>query len=230
MTKYVPVFWDIETTGLNPMAEYWWNGGRNEVICVCVATVEDWEDEGEEVNIHSFTGDSEYPLIQEVREGMYTILSDIEGWNWDDIYEPSEEDVDPEAFLVGFNSRSFDHTFWSARCGRLRQSNWPFGHQRKRLDAMRVCRNRCGYEYQDSQDDIAEDIGIEMADDTVDGSDVPELYENGQMDLIENHARADVKDLVGIFMEFREEMLAEFYDHYDIEKDPGGGGDVTIDL
>lgn len=231
MTEYKPIFWDIETTGLNPMAQPFWDGGVNEVVVVVVATVENWEEDIEDVetDITVFSGDSEYKLIKEVREGMHSILSGYEGWD-DNHVEPLEGSVNPEAFFVGYNNRSFDHPFYCARAGRLRQSPWPFGHQRKRLDAYRVTTKRLGYPYTTSQDDLAESIGIELGEDTIDGKDVPRMVEEGKIDLVENHCRTDIEDLVQIFLHKRHEMMMEFFEHYDIDQDPSYGGDVTIDL
>lgn len=218
MTEYVPVFWDIETTGLNPMAEYWWSGGRNKVITVGVGTFDDWRSNEPEKNVTVFSGDSEYELIEDVRSGMHSILSEVEGWE-EAVATPGQGDVDPEAFMVGYNSRSFDHTFWAARCGRLRQNPWPFGHQRKRLDLFRVATKRCAYEKSTKQDELAEAIGIEMAEDTIEGEDVPDLFEDGDMATIEQHCRADIEDMMDIFLHYREESMTEFYDHYNVDKE-----------
>lgn len=212
--KYEPVFWDIETTGLNPMAQPWWNSGKNQVTCVGMATIHGWRDgqdpEDVEIDVVTVSGNSEYNVIERVPEAYKDLTKNI----------PSKDEM-VQYFPTGFRSRSFDHPFYCARAGRLRLRPWPFGHQTLRLDTYRVIWKRLGGPKDVSQDQWVEEIGMGPKEDQYDGSDMPQLFEDGRMDAIEHHCRTDLIDLANIFLHDREEMMAELYDHYDeIDGDP----------
>lgn len=232
MTQYEPVFFDIEAKGLNPNAGY---GKKGQVICVGIGWLENWRGDIEDAELNStvIEDGNEYRLFSKVRSKMKEILWEVEDWDKEYV-EPPESRVDPEAFIVGFNSRGYDHGYYTSRCeGFKRQSSWPFGHHRKRLDVSRVVKKHLHGGYI-SQDDWAENIGLELHEDDITGKDVPELYENGQVDKIVQHCQADIMDLMKIFLNDRNEMMLEFYEHYrskySMGESPTFGETVTIDL
>lgn len=213
MTDYEPVFFDIETTGLNPLAQEW-HGEVNhdaQVLCVAIGTLTDWRGskEGYGTNVEVLSGDSEYNLLERLRNRAENIITQIESGS-DGISMDTDEDK--AAFLVGYNSRTFDHPYLGARYARYRQDAWPFGYGVKRLDMMRA------FDDWGSQDEKAEENGIEVTDE-IDGADIPGLYENREWDKIEHHAREDLRVLMELFMEVRDDAMDQLYSHYDIEQD-----------
>lgn len=211
------------------MAQHWWDSGINEVITVGVGTLKNWRGDVDdaEMEVNVLTGDDEYSLVGWTKDYMTSLLSEIEDWQERAIVD---DDVNGsrEAFHVGFNSRVFDHPFYCARAGRLRKDPFPFGHHRKRLDLYRVCTKRLGYGYANSQDDILSDLGIEHAEDGITGKDVPGLYYDGEMEAIIRHCRADIKDMMEMFLMIREEAMGEFYDHYDVDKDANFNAGIDL--
>lgn len=213
MTKYEPVFFDIETTGLNPLAQEW-HGEVNhdaQVLCIAIGTLVDWRegDSGHKKNIEVLSGDSEYSLLEQLRNRADNIITRIES-GVDGV--AVNDDEHRSVFLVGYNSRQFDHPYLGARYARYRQDSWPFGYGVKRLDMMRA------FDDWGSQDDKAKENGIEVTDE-IDGSDIPDLYKRGEWDKIEHHAREDLDVLMDLFVEVKDDAMAQFYQHYDIDQD-----------
>ena len=207
---YEPVFFDIETTGLHPLAQPWWNSVEHGamVICVGIGTVRNWRGSPDDAHkfTHVFSEEQEYVLLKDLKDRMMEFLDECHG------------DIDDkEFFLVGWNSRQFDHPYIGARYSRLRLNGHPFSHGWKRLDLMRVAKNKTG-RYR-KQDEYVEEVTGKRHDDDITGSDVPDLYENNRVDKIMHHCRADIRDLIDVFMADREPAMQEFYDHYDIDRD-----------
>lgn len=209
MTRYQPVFFDIETTGLNPMAQHWWDSVQHgaRVICVGIGTLTDWRGnlEDSEPHVTVFSDEQEYVLLENLQEWTYDFL---------DEYHP---DIDNEFFFVGWNSRTFDHPYIGARYSRLRLNGYPFTHGWKRLDLFRVIRKKTGKYWK--QDDYIEELSGERAEDDVTGAEIPELFEKNRLDKIRKHCNADVYDLIDIFRYDRTSAMRELYDHYDIDKE-----------
>ena len=209
---YEPIFWDIETTGLNPMQQEWWSNAEQDaqVICVGIGMLTEWRDDPNQANKHIdiVAGNSEYNVIQRTKETLESVIRDVEGP--DKLGEVSFSD-DTEPFFVGWNSRQFDHPYYCARAGRLRLDPWPFGHDFRRLDMQRAVYNHTGRHW--SQDDYADHLEVGREED-IEGSEVPQLFLNGRLDIIKRHCRLDVEDMMDIFLEEREVFMGEFDDHY----------------
>jgi len=212
MTRYEPIFFDIETTGLNPMAQEWWDNQTSgaRVTAVGLGRVEGWRDSDDpddcEFTTKVLTDESEYRLLQVAAERL-------ENMSW------YYTDRDVEAFLVGHNSRQFDHPYIGARYSRLRLDGSLFTYVLKRLDTMRAL----GKHWDEvsrypSEDDVLEILGIE-SDDPYDGSDMPDAYAERNWDAIKTHVEADVEEMMEMFVRLSEPCMEEFYDHYDVPKD-----------
>lgn len=234
-TKYEPVFFDIETTGLNPMAQDWWYNTdyAAQVVCVGVGTLKNWRGNPEdaEMDVRVLGGRSEYPLLKRLKNYMSAEISAIEGWEDGEFRDiaPKMGDWDTEAFLVGWNSRGFDFPYLGARFARLRLDGWPFIHERKRLDMMKTdgiflpedarSDGKPGVKSYPSQDEYAEYLGIELGEDSIDGSDVPKKFHDGRLDLVKRHCYTDIEDMMEIFLKKRDVCMQGLYDHYDIMQD-----------
>lgn len=222
MTQYEPLVFDIETTGLNPMAEHWWQGSMAaQVTCIGLASIRGWRDSDDveecEVDIKVLSSKSEYGLLMDAREVAVEMIDEIE----------DAPDSDIEAFLVGFNSRQFDHTYMGARFSRLSgvrdgpyadAGGYPFTHGVKRLDMMRVAGKHRELAQHPNQDDYADFLGVAVEDEH-DGSDMPGYFEDGELDKIREHCERDVRELAHCFIVDREEAMEQLYDHYDLDKD-----------
>lgn len=204
-TNYFPVFFDIETTGLNPLAQGWHNytDYDAQVTAVGLGWFEDYPDSTEEREIEVVYDGSEYRLLFNLRGKMERI-------------EKENGDEDTEFILVGFNSRQYDHPYLTARYGRLRQDPYPFAYSWKRVDMMKALRSRDGKYW--NQDDYADHIGVHTEDE-YDGSDMPEAFAKNQWRKILDHVRADMEDLMDIFRHEPDVYMNHFYDHYGIESD-----------
>jgi len=172
MTQYEPVFFDIETTGLNPMAQHFWSEVKYpaQVTAVGVGAIDNWRDdqgiEEVEYDTQVYIDDSEYQLLQQVEEIMEAKLDHIRG-------------KDKVPYLVGFNSRNFDHPYLGARFARLRLDGGAFNHNEKRLDMMRALGKHWDeVDRYPSEDDCLEAMGIE-SDDPFDGGDMPDAFNEG---------------------------------------------------
>jgi len=213
-SKYKPVFFDIETTGFNPMTPDWYSNSIGaEVTAVAIGTMPDWCDDGDSKNVtvYSNNGEEEYSLIKNVNNRFSSIarLYESEGW---------------EPFLVGHNIYQFDVMYWAARCARKRLDPWPVSDGWRRLDTMRALQLPEDYEdgntYHPGQQDYADYLGLEYVDD-LSGSDMPDAFVDGRYDEIATHVRDDVSTLMDIFMIEREDMVEEFWGHYeDHDSDP----------
>jgi len=212
MTQYEPIFFDIETTGFNPMSQEWHGntdyGAR--VTAIGVATCPNWRDvdspEDVEIDKKVLWDTSEYGLLKT----LSTVVGDIA----DNI-----RDGGGEPFMVSFNGRQFDHPYLGARYSRLRLDGSLFTHQLKRLDMMRALGKHWSLvDRYPSEDDCLAVAGIE-SEDPYGGSDMPEAYTKGQWDKIQVHVRHDTEEMVKLWALTKSECMKEFYDHYDIDAD-----------
>lgn len=212
--SYIPVFFDIETTGLNPLAQEWhrYQDYDAQVTAVGLGWFDDWPESASGRDIAVEYGPNEYKLLSDLRKRMESISSQV-------------GDDGDELFLVGFNSRQYDHPYLVARYARLRQDPWPFCHGWRRLDMMRALRNRDGKYW--NQDDYAEHIGVH-SEDEYDGSDMPEAFKRDEWPKILSHVRADMEDLMDIFAYEPGVFMDEFYGHYDIDVDHIQTDDVEL--
>jgi hypothetical protein len=229
MSKYKPVFFDIETTGFNPMTPRWYSDSiAAEVTAVAVGEMRDWTDGGDETrcNVFANRGDQEYETIQEVREHLEFIEAKYASNGW-------------TPFLVGHNVIQFDVMYWAARCSRLRQNPYPVSHGWRRLDTMRALSlppsAESGSTNYPGQQDYADYLGFDYVD-RLDGSDMPQAFVDGDYEEIITHVRDDVETLMDIFYHEREDMVNEFWSHYDSGHDdeltepaPEFTDNVTID-
>lgn len=212
MTQFVPVFFDCETTGLNPMAQHFWSNTDQaaQVTAVGIGTVDQWRDDQHytdaQYDVEVYVNSAEYPLLQQVQSVMSAKLDYI-------------EDKGDVPYLVTFNGRQFDHPYIGARFARLRLNGDAFNHRAQRLDMMRALgKHWDGVGRYPSEDDCLEELGIE-SDDPYDGSDMPEAFKQGNQEAIITHVREDVKEMMQLFVELKEECVQEYYDHYDIDAD-----------
>lgn len=225
---YWPVFWDIETTGLNPLARSFWKGEmKAQVTAVGLGTITNW-DKGPDRK----SGDLEIKVIYDSDE--YRLLNALED-------RVRALNFDGEPFLVGYNSRNFDHPYIGARYARLRQNGEPFTSEWKRLDMMRVASkdNRISKRYP-KEGEYADALGIDVPDPYT-GKDMPDAFKNEDWDAIKTHVKADVKESMLMFLERKGLMMETFYDHYDIDAqgppvkeigvgDGDGGGEAKSNL
>lgn len=210
--KYEPVFFDIETTGLNPMAQEWWDNETHgaRVTAIGIGTVDGWRDttdpEDCDIDVKVLTDESEYRLLNVARERLKEVEAEI-------------FDNGGEAFLVGHNSRQFDHPYLGARYARLRLDGRAWNDILKRLDTMRALgKNWNEVGRFPKEDDVLDVLGIE-SDDPYTGADMPNAYAERNWDAIKTHVRHDVNDMAKLFVVLSEPCMEEFYDHYDIDKD-----------
>ena len=203
--SHIPVFFDIETTGLNPLAQAWHNKQKYDaqVTAIGVGYFDDYDGDERQRVIKVEYGPNEYKLLSDLRDRMHKIEAEI-----------SASGVEP--IVVGFNSRQYDHPYLVARYSRLRQNPYPFCHEWKRLDMMRALRKRDGKYW--NQDDYARHIGVHTEDE-FDGSDMPEAFDKRQWRKILDHVRADMEDMMDIFTHDLSDFMNHFYDHYGIDKD-----------
>jgi len=208
MTEYEPVFFDIETTGFNPMAQSWHNESQYDaqVTAVAMGSCDGWLDAEShsecQYDIAVVSGPSEYMVLQKASDRVTDLAQGI-------------EERGKEPFMVSFNGRQFDHPYLGARYARLRQNGYYFTHGAKRLDMMRALGKRFdGVGRHPSQDDCMEAVGVE-SEDPLDGADMPKAFGNGNFVKIESHAKADVEAMMRLFVETKQECLDEFSGHYD---------------
>ena len=213
-SRYVPVFFDIETTGLNPLAQGWhrYQDYDAQVFAVGLGYFDDWPDGCEEPVTETVWESDEYRMLQQLRKKMHNLADDLEG-------------NDREIFLVGWNSRAYDHPYLVARYSRLRQDPFPFCHKRKRLDMMRIVRNNTGKFWK--EDDYAEFLGVED-DDPYTGADMPDAFNNNEWDKIFTHVESDTEVMLEVFKREKEMFMQGFYDHYGIDREPVFIDDVEL--
>lgn len=207
---YLPVFVDVETTGLNPMAQGWWNNdnpaARVTAIAIGVSNIDYPGVRNDEMitSVEVEMDGSEYKLLESAAETMSSIVDDYESRGC-------------TPFLVTFNGRQFDHPYLGARYSRYRLDGDSFIHSLKRLDMMRAL----GKHFEPvgrypSEDDCVEVLGLEDRD-PYDGSDMPDAWERGDTGTIRHHVVSDVQQMGKIFALTEDMCWKEFYDHYDIE-------------
>lgn len=213
---YVPIFFDIETTGLNPMAQKWWsNSNAAQVTAVGLGIITNWGDgvdrKTADVDVSVIKTGDEYNLLKTLGERLRGI------------------DYDREPFLVGYNSRNFDHPYIGARFARKRLDGEPFISEWKRLDMMRVANSdpRISKSYP-KEGEYADALGVHV-EDPYDGSDMPEAFERGDWDAIHTHVEADVMESVLMFLERKDLMMERFYGHYNITNDGGVVEEIDLD-
>jgi len=218
--EFEPIFWDIETTGFNPMHERWEASYFSHVdypslvTAIGYGTMDGWEDANSLIECDGYSVDvvcfgSEYQTLDNGTTELATLAGD------------NKREDSRRSFMVGFNSREFDHPYIGARYARKRLDNRLLNHSLKRLDMKRIA---SGDDVIDdrypSQDDWAEALGIDVEDDT-DGSQMPQMWEDDRYSDIEYHCEKDVEVLMEIFLCRKKEAYAELYDHYDdISGDP----------
>lgn len=203
---YVPIFWDIETTGLNPMAQDWWDSAdAAQVTAVGLGVITNWDEaptrESADIKVSVIYNEDEYSLLNNLGQRLRGM------------------EYEKEPFLVGYNSRQYDHPYAGARFARLRLDGEPFISDWKRLDMMRAAAkdDRIGKRYP-KEGEYAAALGVDVPDE-YDGSDMPDAFKRGDWDAIKSHVEADVKESVLMFLEAQDLMMDTFYDHYDIQAD-----------
>lgn len=201
---YWPIFWDIETTGLNPLAqEFWSETQAAQVTAVGLGTIRNW-DEGPEPS------QADYQVECVFDEDEYRLLDNLAD-------RATALDYRGEPFLVGYNSRQFDHPYIGARYSRFRLDGGPFVHGWKRLDMMRVAgSDPATPKRYPKEGEYASALGVEV-EDPYDGSDMPGAFKNGEWDKIITHVEADVEESMRMFVKRKGRMMEHFFDHYDIE-------------
>jgi uncharacterized protein YprB with RNaseH-like and TPR domain len=207
--KYEPIFWDIETTGLNPMAQHWWDGTIGaQVISVGVGRIHNWREVSElgedDYDLKVMYDSDEYRLLQRLTEVIEENINDIR-----------TENTNSEPVFVGWNTRNFDHPYIGARYARLRLESCQLNHEAKRLDMMRALGNdevmSTGYP---GQDDYAEELGIPVNDELT-GEDMPKAFERDDWDKIAQHVEDDVEEMMKVFNKKKEDCWEQLYYHYD---------------
>jgi len=199
-----PVFWDIETTGLNPLArDFWSNGMEAQVTAVGFGTIRNWDQgpdaEQADLQIEAVWDTSEYRLLQSLEDAVKSI------------------DYGGEPFFVGYNSRNFDHPYLGTRFARLRQNGEPFNSEWKRLDMMRVAgKDPAISKRYPKEGEYATSLGVDVPDDYT-GADMPDAFANEEWDKIVEHVNADVKESMLMFCKRKGLMMDTFFDHYDID-------------
>lgn len=214
--SYFPIFWDIETTGLNPMIEPWSNMGRtSQVTAIGFGCIDNWHEapdrQSADITVKCLYDSDEYRLLSNFQDR----LTDLVG--------------EGEPIIIGYNSRVYDHPYYNARCGRLRLDPEPLASQWKRLDMMRVAGSDPAVpKTYPKEGEYADALGIEV-EDPYDGSDMPEAFANKNWDKIKTHVLADVKESILMFLERKDRMMDHFYDHYDINASGAPVPEVEVD-
>lgn len=216
MTSHFPIFWDIETTGLNPLARSFWNNSMEaQVHSVGYGYIENWDEDPslEEANIK---------VMMEKDASEYKLLSRLS-----DKFEAIPYEGEP--FLVGYNSRNYDHPYIGARFARLRLDGEPFVSEWKRLDMMRVAgKDPIIDRRYPKEDEYTAALGIEN-DDPYDGSDMPDAFQNREWGKIRTHVISDVRTSIQAFIKRRDMMMREFYDHYGIDADGSAPPEIQLE-
>jgi len=129
--SHEPIFFDIETTGFDPMPQAGWDDSSYDprVTAIGLATADNWRSaegpEDVETDTKVLYDSSEYRLLEVAAERLDEIGSEVM--------------ADGDApFLVGYNSRKFDHPYLGARYARLRIDGSRFNRLAQRLDMMRA--------------------------------------------------------------------------------------------
>lgn len=211
MTEFEPLFFDIEATGVNPIAKSW-AGSRldAQVLCVGFGRIMGWR-EGEEYSydVDTIYGASEYELLRKVKQRFSIMAKAIR-----------QEGKTPVPVM--FNGKQYDYPYLGARYLRYNQRPPTILMDHKRLDLMYAIKEFKGDFKNPSQGDIAKEHGV-LVEDEFDGSDIPRLFEEDRWEDIESHARCDVEELIKIFKVYRDVAFQHFYDHYDIAGEPTFG-------
>jgi uncharacterized protein YprB with RNaseH-like and TPR domain len=213
MVTHVPVFFDIETTGFNPLTQEWYSNADYgaQVTAIGIGRMDDEFYRGGGYvecsnQVLVLYDSSEYRLLQIAHKRLEEIIGDYQQQG----YEP---------FLTTFNGRRFDHPYLGARYSRLRLDGSWFTHRAKRLDMMRAFgKHYDGVGRYPSEDDCLEAVGID-SDDEYDGSDMPDAFGNKEWGKISDHVEADTEEMVKLFCAEPEICMEEFFDHYDINQD-----------
>lgn len=213
---YWPIFWDIETTGLNPLARsFWSNEMKAQVTAVGLGTIRNWDRgpdrQSADLQIEVIWDSDEYRLLN--------ILSD----------RVRSLGFEGTPFFVGYNSRNFDHPYIGARFSRKRLDGEPFISEWKRLDMMRgAAKDDAIPKRYPKEGEYADALGVDVPD-PYDGSDMPEAFQNEDWDAIKTHVEADVKESMLMFLERKGLMMQQFYDHYDIDADGPPVKEIDVD-
>lgn len=234
MTEYDPLFWDIETTGFDPMEPpAWENGVPNVMLAIAFGRFEEgWRDAielnevGVEVEVAVVDGVSGKDNRWDIFGAEHYLIDDVFGLDGMLMQMEGEiEDMGRDVFLTGWNTRNFDHSYAAARCARHRLDPTPIVNELKRLDMMRPAATDYGNSHAVSEDDYLEFVGID-SDDEYDGSDMFDEFQAGRLSSIESHAYHDVVEMMDLFFAKRELMYGHFYEHYDELGEPPMFGEV----
>lgn len=218
--KYEPLFYDIETTGGNPLAEEWQDGvdldGR--VTCVGFGWFENWREADSwgdvEFETRTVWDESEYRLLRLAREQAENVNENVH--------------PDAELFRVAWNIKKFDDPYMAARLRRFNQDLGFVGSDVKRLDMMKPASDdKFGFQRPYGESDYAAHIGVEVRDST-DGGDMPGFFIDGEWEKIGYHCDEDVKVMMEIFWRKREVMMNWFYDKHDVDSE--WAGDEMVEL
>lgn len=208
MTTFEPVIIDIETTGLNPMAEEWHDNQDYDaqVYSVAFGFIPNWREARSvdelEIEKRHVKGDDEYGLLGRLSGRINNFVTQYYGG-----------DIKP--FWVGHNIRKYDFPYLGARFARKRLDGWPFTHGWKRLDTFKVAMHDDSIPQRFiSEDDYAASVGLSN-DDPFDGSDMPEAFENRNWQKIATHVMGDVELNSKLFYKKRAECMTHFQRHYD---------------
>lgn len=215
-----PVFIDIETTGLNPCQQAYYNKHNldAQVLCVGIGVFKDWTVSSyKKTNVEVFSDEDEYGLLDSLRENVKKHIVH------NSVYVGSHNELrEDKIVFVGWNNRKFDHAYLASRFARHRIDPGIFGYRSRRIDMGKMAYKMSG-EYWKQDDWLSQKCSASLNEDSVDGGDIPVLYKNGKIGKIEHHCHTDIKDLMNIFHEYRHEALGLYMDHYGLD-----GGDIAV--
>lgn len=211
MTQIEPIFFDMEATGLNPMAQNWWNNTEHgaQVLVFTFGRLHSWRYNNDyddaDPELDSVYDSNEYRLLKVAHSRLEEHVTGIRNEGW-------------EPVIFGFNIRRYDLPYIGARYARKRLDGSLFTHELRRLDTLHdVATHDDDTEWKPKQHKYAEDLGIEIVEDEFDGKDVPRLFSEGRFEDIQSHCEADVETELRMFLKKRNFFVNQFYDHYNIE-------------
>lgn len=203
--SYVPVFFDIETTGTNPLAEGWHDGVDMEaqVTCVGINWSREFPESLDDMKKKTVWNSNEDLLLENLSRVLDTIGQEL--WA-----------RDSKPFFVSYNGNKFDHPYLAARYAKKEMDAHPFVDGWKRLDIFQALIQATG-EYW-SEDDWAENIGIEV-DDEYTGADMPQKFKERNWNAIFEHVKSDIDILAEIFLDHPSMYMDYFYEKYEMNRD-----------
>lgn len=189
MVTLCPVILDIETTGLNPF--------EDRIVAIGV----DFLEGDPEV----FTSKHEHDILWNFFHALAEFVSQT-------------RDAGKEPVLIGYNIQNFDIPFITARAVKYGYGRDAY-HLRRlyRADLMRIVTYYMNTRNRNlSLRDVAEFLGIK-AKDSVCGSDVPQLWEKGDVAAIESHCLSDLNLTLQLLLKLRSLVEHNLERRYDIE-------------